>query len=41
MAIEMADLLQLVLEEGASDLHLPVDSPPVLRMNGEMVPLDA
>ena len=41
MALEMADLLQLVLDEGASDLHLPVDSPPVLRVHGELVPLDA
>ncbi len=40
MAMEMADLLHLVVDEGASDLHLPVDSPPVLRVNGEMVPLD-
>ncbi|OPZ30115.1 MAG: Twitching mobility protein [Lentisphaerae bacterium ADurb.BinA184] len=41
MAIEMADLLNLVIEEGASDLHLPVGSPPVLRVNGVMMPLDA
>ncbi|MCK5801889.1 MAG: type IV pilus twitching motility protein PilT [Lentisphaeria bacterium] len=38
--IEMSDLLQLVLDEGASDLHLPVGSPPVLRIHGEMTPLD-
>jgi twitching motility protein PilT len=38
--LEMADLLQLVLDEGASDLHLPVGSPPVLRIHGEMTPLD-
>ena len=37
---EMSDLLQLVLDEGASDLHLPVASPPVLRIHGEMTPLD-
>jgi twitching motility protein PilT len=36
----MSDLLQLVLDEGASDLHLPVGSPPVLRIHGEMTPLD-
>lgn len=40
MAIEMTDLLDLVIEEGASDLHLAVHSPPVLRINGEMVPLE-
>ncbi len=38
--IEMSDLLDLVLEEGASDLHISVDSAPVLRLNGEMIPLD-
>jgi len=38
--LEMADLLQLVLDEGASDLHLPVGSPPVLRIHGELTPLD-
>lgn len=38
--IEMTDLLDLVLAEGASDLHVPCYSPPVLRMHGEMCPLD-
>jgi twitching motility protein PilT len=38
--VEMADLLQLVIDEGASDLHLPVGSPPVLRIHGGMTPLD-
>ncbi len=38
--IEMSDLLELVLEEGASDLHTPVGSPPVLRIHGEMTPLE-
>jgi twitching motility protein PilT len=37
---EMSDLLDLVLEEGASDLHVPCYSPPVLRIHGEMTPLD-
>ena len=40
MPLEMADLLQLVLDEGASDLHLPAGSPPVLRIHGGMTPLD-
>jgi twitching motility protein PilT len=40
MSIEMADLLELVVEEGASDLHLPVGSPPVLRIHGGLTPLD-
>lgn len=38
--LEMSDLLDLVLEEGASDLHVPCYSPPVLRIHGEMTPLD-
>lgn len=38
--LEMTDLLELVLAEGASDLHIPCYSPPVLRMHGEMCPLD-
>ncbi|MBQ4480812.1 MAG: type IV pilus twitching motility protein PilT [Victivallales bacterium] len=38
--LEMADLLDLVLQEGASDLHLPCYSPPTLRIHGELTPLD-
>ena len=38
--IEMSDLLNLVVEEGASDLHVEVGVPPVLRINGAMAPLD-
>jgi len=40
MAIDMSDLLQLVVDEGASDLHLPVGSPPVLRIHGGLHPLE-
>jgi twitching motility protein PilT len=36
----MDDLLQLVVDEGASDIHLPVGSPPVLRIHGGLTPLD-
>jgi len=39
--IAMSDLLQLVVEENASDLHLSVGVPPVLRINGGLQPLDA
>jgi twitching motility protein PilT len=39
--IEMNDLLQLVVDEGASDLHLAVGVPPVLRIHGRMSPIDA
>ncbi|OGV68705.1 MAG: type IV pili twitching motility protein PilT [Lentisphaerae bacterium RIFOXYB12_FULL_65_16] len=40
MAVEMTDLLQLVLDEGASDLHIRVGLPPVLRIHGGLTPLD-
>ncbi len=31
------DLLRLAYHEKASDLHISVDSPPVLRVNGELI----
>src|SRR2546427_6469152 len=33
------DLLKIASERKASDLHLKVGSPPVLRINGELIPL--
>ena len=33
----MNELLELVLEEGASDLHIQVGKPPTLRLHGSMV----
>ena len=38
--IEMSDLLQLAVDEGASDLHISVGIPPVLRIHGSLHPLD-
>ncbi|MEX2606827.1 MAG: ATPase, T2SS/T4P/T4SS family, partial [Kiritimatiellia bacterium] len=38
--ITMEDLLAIVVEEGASDLHIEVGSPPVLRINGHLNGLD-
>ena len=38
--VEMADLLQLVVDEGVSDLHIEVGAPPVVRLHGNMTPLD-
>ena len=38
--IEMSDLLDLAVNEGASDLHLEVGVPPVLRIHGHMQPLE-
>ncbi len=33
------DFLQIVTERGGTDLHLTVDSPPVMRVNGQLRPL--
>lgn len=40
MSVEMSDLLQLVVDEGVSDLHIEVGAPPMVRLNGGMTPLD-
>jgi twitching motility protein PilT len=40
MSYEMSDLLELVFEEGASDLHIQVGKPPTLRLHGSMVSVD-
>lgn len=32
----MSDLLQLMVSEGAADLHIRVDTPPVIRLHGAM-----
>ena len=39
--IAISDLLQLVVDENASDLHLAVGVPPILRVHGNMQPLDS
>ena len=36
----MEDLLRLVIEERASDLHISVGAPPVVRMRGHLVKLE-
>jgi twitching motility protein PilT len=38
-ALDMKALLARVLEDGASDLHLSVGRPPILRISGELRPL--
>jgi len=38
--ITMADLMQATVDEGASDLHIRVGRPPVLRCSGALEPLD-
>jgi twitching motility protein PilT len=40
MPYDMNDLLELVVEQNASDLHLQVGQPPTLRVSGSMVPID-
>ena len=37
---EMNDLLELMCEQGASDLHVQVGQAPTLRMSGSMVPVE-
>jgi len=37
---DMQELLELMVEEGASDLHLHVGQPPSLRIDGNMAPVD-
>jgi twitching motility protein PilT len=40
MSYEMNDLLELVVEQKSSDLHLQVGVPPCLRLRGSMTPID-
>jgi twitching motility protein PilT len=36
--LDMAELLRLMMEKKASDLHIALGAPPMLRIDGEMVP---
>jgi len=38
--MDMKQLLEVVVKQGASDLHLTVGVPPMLRIDGELVALD-
>src|SRR5512136_2100536 len=38
--LDMAQLLLTTIEKGASDLHLTVGNPPMVRMNGAVQPMD-
>src|SRR5271154_4756888 len=40
MSYSMSDLLQLVVEEGSSDLHIRVNVPPVIRVHGVLHRVD-
>jgi len=37
--MEMIDILKAVVQKGASDLHLVIGQPPMIRVNGELKPL--
>ncbi len=39
--VEMDELLQLVVDENASDLHIAVGKPPCLRIDGHLRPLES
>ncbi len=39
MALNLHDLLRIMIEKGASDLHITTGTPPVLRIDGKVVPL--
>jgi twitching motility protein PilT len=39
--VTIKDLLHKTLEEGASDLHIGVGTPPVMRINGVLRPVDS
>lgn len=36
----MNDLLELMVDQGASDLHIQVNQPPTLRISGSMLPVE-
>jgi twitching motility protein PilT len=40
MSYDMNDLLDLMVDQGGSDLHLQVGQPPTLRVSGSMLPID-
>ncbi len=39
--MDIRQLLEMVVKRGASDLHLTVGIPPMLRINGELIPADS
>ena len=40
MAVTLSDLLKKLLEMNGSDLHIPTNSPPQIRVHGHLQPLD-
>ncbi len=39
-SLSLAEMLQKVVEQGGSDLHLTTNSPPRIRLHGKLIPLD-
>ena len=39
--VDLNSLLSVAVEAGASDVHLKIDRPPGLRLDGELLPLDS
>jgi len=37
---DMKNLLEMVIKEGASDLHISVGCPPAVRLDGKLIPID-
>lgn len=40
MALNLINVLQSAIERNASDIHFTVNRPPILRIRGELIPLD-
>ena len=40
MAVTLHQLLKTMVERGGSDLHVTTNSPPQIRIDGKLVPLD-
>ncbi len=40
MALDLTELLNFAKEQGASDLHIAPEMPPLVRIRGEMMPLE-
>jgi twitching motility protein PilT len=40
MSVQMEDLLQVVVDENGSDLHIHVGVPPVIRLHGRLIHMD-
>jgi twitching motility protein PilT len=40
MGVSLHQLLKTLVERGGSDLHLTTNSPPVIRIDGDLIPLD-